>query len=260
MRKRILIIPLFIIGVLIGWRWIDDHYTVPIMMYHHVDEEGKDRADTISPERFRQHMEYLKVNGYQVIGLDELVQGIKARQKFPHNTVVITFDDGYEDNFLYAFPILKEYRYPVTIFVCPDFIGKEIRGESFLSWEELEIMKNAGISFGSHSMTHAYLPNMSIENMRYEVGESKRILQEQLGVPIKYFAYPIGGFTRNTKNMLQKFGYEAAVTTNRGHDRFDHDIFEINRIRFGERDVSSFYMWAKLSGYNYLFRKLKAAN
>ena len=56
MRKRILIIPLFIIGVLVGWRWIDGHYTVPIMMYHRVDEEGKDRADTISPERFRQHM------------------------------------------------------------------------------------------------------------------------------------------------------------------------------------------------------------
>lgn len=261
MRKKILIILVLIVALSVaGWQWLDSKYTVPIMMYHRVNSSGTERGDTVSPERFRQQMEFLRKFDYQVISLDELVKGIKDKKKIPRNTVVITFDDGYEDNFTHALPILQEYRYPSTVFVCPDFIGKVREGEAYLSWEQLEMMKNAGISLQSHAMTHAYLPELNLDDMRYEIEESKRILEEELNVPVEYFAYPIGGFTPDIKEAVKKAGYKAAFTTNRGHDRFDKDIYEINRIRFSEKDDSQLYMWSKLSGYNNLLRKMKRSH
>lgn len=258
MRKKIFILLVLIAAVSVaGWQWLDSKYTVPVIMYHRVNPSGTERGDTVSPERFRQQMEFLRKYNYQVIPLEELVRGIKDGKRFPRNTVVITFDDGYEDNFTHALPILQEYRYPSTLFICPDFIGKVREGHAFLSWEQLEIMKNAGMSLQSHTMTHAYLPDLDLDDARYEIEESKRILEEELNVPIEYFAYPIGGFTPDTKELIKKAGYKAAFTTNRGHDRFDKDIYEINRIRFSNNDHSQLYTWAKLSGYNNLFRKLK---
>lgn len=229
-------------------------YTVPVMMYHKVRENPEGHSDTVSPKMFRFQMQYLKEHGYHVLTLDELVEGITQGRRLPHKSVVITFDDGYENNYTEALPVLEQYSFPATIFISPEYFGRA----EYLSVEQIAAMKDSLFSLGSHGMSQAYLPKMSRTQREYEITESQRLIEGQFGVPVKYFCYPIGGFNEEIKDMVKSAGFKAALTTNRGHDRFDKDVFEINRIKFSDSDNSDLTMWVKLLGYYNLFRKLKS--
>ncbi|MDP2652650.1 MAG: polysaccharide deacetylase family protein [Candidatus Omnitrophota bacterium] len=228
-------------------------YTVPVMMYHHVAVSHPPAADYVSPENFRRQMAYLKQNGYKVIRMEDLVNGVKAGKTFPPKTVVLSFDDGYIDNYKNAMPVLQEFGFPAIFFVSPNMTFRD----GFMRWSELVHLRKAGFDFGSHGMTQAYLPGLSAKELEYEVRQSKRILETRLKMPVRIFAYPVGGFTDDIKAYMRDSGYLAAATTNRGKDRFDRDIYEINRIRFSDKDVSNVVLWMKLSGHYNLFRKLK---
>lgn len=232
---------------------IADKYTVPVMMYHNVGYTSTFRDDTVSPENFERQLKFLKTRGYQVLTLSQLVEGIKEGKKFKHNTVAVTFDDGMKNNFTAAYPIIQKYQTPTTFFICPGKIGQA----DFLSWDDVRTMRKAGMSFGSHSVNHAYLPSLSLKDQLYEITESKKILEAKLGEKIDYFAYPVGGFNAQIKDILKKSGYLAGFTTNRGVDKLDKDVYEINRIRFGDHDTNDLILTVKLSGYYNLFRKLK---
>lgn len=227
-------------------------YTVPIMMYHHVNNREFE-AEDITPENFRKQMNFLKKYRYNVISLDELVNAVRFGRSLPRNSVAIAFDDGNEDNYTEAFPILKEFGFPATFFISPAFTTQK----GFMNWGQLRELKDAGFSFGSHGMTQAYLPSQPPEILKYELFESKRILEKELGVKIDLLAYPVGGFNDQVKALAQQAGYKAAVTTNRGYDRFDKDLFEINRIRFNNKDNRDIILMVKLSGYYNRFRDLK---
>jgi len=236
-------------------------YTLPILMYHKIENSDKTKTDVVSPAFFRKHMKYLKEHGYNVIPLKDF---LKAKGNCPNNaclprkTVILTFDDGYENNYTYAFPVLKEFGYPATIFISPDLIGKEKDGSRFLNWRQLREMRDEGIiDYGSHGMTQAYLPDISYEDQLYEIGRSKILLEKKLGVRIECFSYPVGGFDEKIKEEVKKAGYQCAVTTNRGHDRFNWDNFELNRIRLSDKDNTDTILWAKFNGFYNLFRKLK---
>src|SRR3989338_10297031 len=227
-----LLFLVFLIGSSAFLLWMSDHYTVPIMMYHHVDHTFKPRLDTVSPENFERHMEFLAQHHYRVISLDELIRGINNGKVFPRNTVVITFDDGYLDNYTNAFEILKRYQFPATIFVPSD----DIDTKEHLSWDQLKEMQAHNITIGSHTRTHAYLPDLFMIDQKKEIEGSKQILEEKLKTEIAYFAYPIGGFNDQIKQLLKDAGYKAACTTNRGFKRTNKDIFELKRVRFSDAD------------------------
>lgn len=245
---------LLAIGFLLGGGlfWLSGQYTVPVMMYHNVSETANFQADTVSPKNFEWQIAYLKKH-YQIITLAELVDGIKTGKKFPRNSVAITFDDGNRNNYTAAFPILQKYQVPAHFFICVGHIEKS----GILTWSDVLTMSQAGMAFGSHGMLHAYLPDAAPQEQNFEIFQSKKILEQKLQKPIRFYAYPIGGFSEDIKNLMKKAEYEAAFTTNRGIDPLDHDVYEINRIRFGDRDINDWTMRAKLSGYYYLFRKLK---
>ena len=109
-------------------------------------------------------------------------------------------------------------------------------------------------------MIQAYLPQVSYKDQLYEIEESKKILEAKLNQPIDFYAYPVGGFSEEIKNLLRKAGYRGAFTTNRGTDRLNRDVYEINRIRLGDHDTHDLILTAKLSGYYNLFRKLKKSH
>lgn len=256
--KRILK-KVFLGALLIGlawamaWSWLDNFYVVPIMMYHHVGENRQIRSDTVSPRLFEYQMNFLKRHGYHVLRLDELIQGIKFQKDLPERSVAITFDDGYEDNYTQAFPILKKYGFPATFFISPDFIGQE----GYLNIEQIKQMMTQGVAFGDHSMSHAYLPDCTPEVLAIEVESSKKILEKELGTQVDYFAYPVGGFNNGVKKLMPQAGFKAAFTTNRGQDRWNRDAYQLNRIRFGDKDTYDMDLRVKLSGYYNLFRGLK---
>jgi peptidoglycan/xylan/chitin deacetylase (PgdA/CDA1 family) len=237
----------------VGYWLFYDKYTVPIMMYHSVSENPPPQTASIKPDRFREHMEYLEKYHYNVITLAELVKGIKEDRVFPHDTVVITFDDGYRDNYTTAVPILREHSYTATFFVPTAKIDTPGR----LTWDDAKDMLLTGMQFGSHGHRELYLPEVSQEDQRSEIYDSKKLFKDRLNMDAQFYSYPVGGFSQAIKDMLKKAGYIAACATNRGTDRYNHDVYELNRIRFGDKDDSEFILWAKLSGFYNIFRSLR---
>jgi len=252
-RKISIIIGVGFLLVVLTGRWLNDHYTVPILMYHKVEGGDVARPDTVSPAFLRYHMDYLKTHGYNVISLDDLVREKREGRRFGRRTVVLTFDDGEKSNYLHAVPILESKGFPATFFVSPDLMGKA----GYLSWEETQAIVAKGFHIGSHGMTQAYLPDLSQDKQDFEIRRSREILQSRLGTDVKYIAYPVGGFDREVKEKVKAAGYQGAVTTNRGDDRFNKDVYELNRVRLSNKDNTDQILWGKLSGYYNLFRKLK---
>lgn len=238
-------------------QWDQKNYVVPIMMYHSINYSEKPDALVTSPELFERHLAYLKKHKFEVLSLDQLVDGIKKSRKFSKKTAVITFDDGFEDNYTLGFPILKKYGYCATFFIP----SGEIEKGRYMKWNQLMEMVASKMSIGSHALyVDSYLPAMKTEQLLEETGESKKDIERNLGITVKHFAYPIGGFNDEIKEILMKAGYLSASTTNRGFDQKNKDVFELNRVRFSDQDNRDYIMWMKLSGYNNFLRKPKRPN
>jgi peptidoglycan/xylan/chitin deacetylase (PgdA/CDA1 family) len=228
---------------------------VPVLMYHKVSP-GKEEKYRINPERFASQMEYLSGKGYQTISPDDLLEfvnpvrsprpgrgrrfkrltsnGVKEGKVLPERAVLITFDDGYRNNFTYAYPILKKYNFRVTIFLVTQYIGKKNgwgKGdEEILSWDEIEEMKRKGFSFGSHTRTHPNLLELSQNKILSEIRDSKRILEEKLGEQVNFFAYPYGKFNPRIVEMVKRAGYLGALSTLPGKNGVGEDSFLLRRI------------------------------
>ncbi|MCM8800954.1 MAG: polysaccharide deacetylase family protein [Candidatus Omnitrophica bacterium] len=231
-------------------------YVVPILMYHSITEQVQPgNRLQVSKDAFTRQMQFLKKHNYRVIPLEELGDLIKAKKKIPYKTVVITFDDGYKDNYLYAFPILKKYNLYATIFLIVDEIDRPQQDR--LSWEEIRQMQDSGIiTFGSHSLDHPFLTELSsLDELRRQIFDSKRILEERLGRHINAFAYPSGRFNEIIKNLVKEAGYKLAVATNPGKGFSNNDIFALKRIRISENAKNLFIFWIKVSGYYNFFRE-----
>lgn len=256
MKKRIFIgilVIFFLTGLgVFAYRFL---YTVPVMMYHSISVAQNDReyANSVSPDRFQYQMDFLRKHGYRVLSLDEYVEGRRAGNNFCCKSAVITFDDGLENNYTHAAPILRAYGFPAAFFVAADFSERE----GYLNWEQIKELSRGGITIGSHTANHIYLPGVDRQTRIREITESKKILENVLGKTVHYLAYPIGGFNEEIKKIVREAGYKAAFATNRGYDRFNRDVFKVNRIRFKDSD-RGIELRAKLSGFYNLFRKSKS--
>jgi len=255
-------IPLFLAVILftvLYYFWLVPKYTVPILMYHEIGYEGG--SFSVTPENFARQREYIKNGRYEVITLDQLVEGVKSGKAFKRNKVVITFDDGYENNFKYAYPVLKKMKFPATIFIISGFMDRIPReGEKeFLKWAEVKEMAENGISFGSHTMNHMYLGDAMDEKAALgEIAGSKKMIEEKTGSSVGYFCYPSGGFNDKVKEMVKSCGYKGACTTNRGFVDFNRDVYELKRVKVTNSDLSRpVSFWIKLSGYYNVLRKEK---
>ncbi len=224
-------------------------FETPILMYHLVDyAHPNSQSPTVTPETFEAQMQFLKVHRYQVRPLAEVIADLKAGKKIMPRTVCITFDDGTEDNFKHAFPILKKLNLPATIFMITANIGKP----GWLSEKQLKILDESGVSIGSHTVTHAYLPQLSEDAIKRELTDSKVELERILGHPVTLFSYPAGGTTPEVRALVQSAGYEGAVTTNYG--KIAHDFFGLHRIKVSESN-NLFNIGVKVSGLYHLGKK-----
>jgi peptidoglycan/xylan/chitin deacetylase (PgdA/CDA1 family) len=233
--------------------WMYPRYTVPILTYHSISYDKS--LLSVTPENFEKQMCYLKKNNYKVILLDKLVDGIINKKEFPHKTLVITFDDGYKDNFTYAYPILNRYGFPATIFLASNDIGVN---ENFLNWAEIKKKSNNNITFWGHTRSHIYLPSLSgsKDKLWDEIYGCKLDIEKNIGIEVKHFCYPSGGFSDEIKEYIRRAGYKGAVATNRGNSLRDiTDVYEINRVSVRNEGFVSFKV--KASGYYNLFRSKK---
>ena len=254
-----LIAAIFLVVLVAGsfyFFYMQPRYTVPVLMYHSIATEPTDSL-SVTPENFQKQMQYLRDAGYAVISLDELVDAILAGKKFSRKEVVLTFDDGIEDNYIKAFPVLSKYDMPAIIFLETANIGSQ---DMYLTWDQVRLMAKNNIAFGAHATAGAYLPSIKDEQVLVsEIVSSKSGIEGQIGKEVKYFCYPTGGFNDRIKEIVRNAGYKGACATNRGFDKLNSDVYEINRIKVTDSDMNKpFNFRAKLSGYYNLFRKGKS--
>lgn len=232
--------------------WLPKQYQVPVLMYHSVARAWFEPLNNVQPEHFAQQMAYLKRAGYKVMSVADLIDEKASGRAHDRKSVVITFDDGYENNYTAAYPVLKEQGIPATVFVEVARLGTP----GYFSWEQAKEMDAHGLAVESHVMTGAYLPGLPHGQVVSEVTQSKRVLEMNLGRPVRFLAYPVGGFSENIRQVVRQAGYAAAFTTNRGYGRVPRDVYEIRRIRVKDSD-RDLQLWVKLSGYYNLFRSSK---
>ena len=255
--KRLLIVFVILTAILasIYVFYLRPRYVVPILMYHSIsDVEGSSLY--VSPENFSRQMDFLDKSGYNVISLGDLVEGIKSGKKFNPGTVVITFDDGYKNNYLDAFPVLAKYDMPATIFIITNYVDTK---PDYVTWDQVRLMMSKGISFGGHTRNDVYLPSVKDQkSLVNEVAGPKKDIESKTSGKAEYFCYPTGGFNDNVKIAVKEAGYKGACSTNRGTDRFNVDVYELTRVKVKNSDMTKpFHFRAKLSGYYNLFRSLK---
>ncbi|MBN1405287.1 MAG: polysaccharide deacetylase family protein [Candidatus Omnitrophica bacterium] len=257
-KKLTLLFVISIVVVALSYQFLlKPQYAVPILMYHNI-ENGENESLYVGKRNFSQQMAYIKKYGYNVISLDELVAGIKNKRNFKHNTLVITFDDGYLGNYTNAYPILKSYDFPATIFLISNYIGKD---KEFLKWPHIqEMLKNSKITFGGHTRNNIYLPDAKDKGiLENEISGCRKDIQARLNTRVDYFCYPAGGFSKDIKKIAEQSGYKGACTTNRGFNESGIDVYALRRIKIKDSDFGKnpLSFWFKLSGYYNLFRKAK---
>jgi peptidoglycan/xylan/chitin deacetylase (PgdA/CDA1 family) len=286
-----------------------------ILGYHKISKDPHPFFEPVHPEIFEKHMQFLK-SCYNVIHLQELVARAK-RGDVPERAVAITFDDGYRDNYDCAFPILKKYQLPATIFVATgaidtgnliwhdrafdafrfatvsrarledravpelvletdegrrkslestllrarrlygdqrrvfiDDLEQKLRpnlpvcaGQRMLTWDQVREMHQAGIDFGSHTVSHTILSHVPKSDLVKELQDSKNEISERLGSPVVTFAYPNGkhsDYNDEAKAVLYECGYSCAVTSCSGSNHASSDVFELKRCLPWQKEIDVF--------------------
>ncbi|MDX8336812.1 polysaccharide deacetylase family protein [Candidatus Cetobacterium colombiensis] len=240
-------------------------YEMPVIMYHRIikDESEKGVHGTyVTVEQFEEQMKYLKKKGYETVTFKDLTNN-RYKQRFDKEKkwIMLTFDDGYKDNYENAFPILKKYEFKGIIYILDgikynkwDVDNPQNPEKKFelMTQEELLEMQKYGIEFGGHTISHPRLADLSIEKARKEIIESKSNIEKLVGKKLLSFAYPYGSLNEEVKEIPKEVEYEFAVATDSGSIIFSDDLFEIRRIGIFPTN-SLFNFKRKVSGkYNFI--------
>lgn len=207
---------------------------VTVLIYHRFGEDEYPTTN-IAVERFREQLEFLKNNDYKVIPLQQLLQFIRKGTKLPGRSVVITVDDGYRSVYEKAWPVLKEYGYPFTVFLYVK--ATENNHWNYLSWDQVREMQAAGVDFQNHGFAHDHMAFKPAERdmaeyragIRADLAVSTRILSEELKKRPLFFAVPYGEYNATLLEEIRSFGYEAIFLQDPGSVSSDTDPFAIPR-------------------------------
>ncbi len=210
--------------------------SVPVLAYHSIDGSGS--LVSISPAQFEWQMHYLLRKGFKSISLREYVQCNLLQKPAPYKSFVLTFDDGYKNNYEIAFPILKKLGFTATIFVVTGLIGKtssSIKHENvpispLLDWDEIIEMKKYGIDIQSHTKNHPDLTSLSMKGIKEEITGSKKEIEERLGNRVELFCYPYGRLDKRIVEVLKQSGFKGAVIPKLGMNPPPLKPFMIGRI------------------------------
>ena len=223
------------------------------------------------PDDFQKQIELLQ-NNFEIISLSEFYEYYKNNNLGKSNYAVITFNDRYENNFTYAFPIIKRFRIKPTIFIVTGFINKEIditnsfqdyRGLKPLSWKQIKEMSGYGVEFGSHTYLHPNLAKIDLDEDREEIVVLKEMIESQIKKEVKFLAYPWGQldcFNPKIISIVSQVGYHLACSTLWGKITKRISIFALPRIRIDPWDTLEDFEAKILGEWDYIkyFQILKS--
>ncbi len=206
---------------------------VVVLMYHSVGDNSE--FFTVSAADFEKQMAYLAENNYHVLSVSKAIELFEGGRELPPKTVIITFDDGYKDNYDYVFPVLKKYGFSAAIFIVTGSVGgarTTTKGTALptLNWQQIKEMADSGlVEFFPHSHTHPKLDLISDEDIRYEVQTSKNILEKELGKKMTNFAYPYGRSNQKVRDILDQEYFRSAFTVKTGRISSKTNLMLLNR-------------------------------
>ncbi len=220
-----------------------------ILMYHMISEPQtkKEVKYACPPKQFEQHLQMLLSSGFKPISIKAVEEYYIHHTPLPDKAFLVTLDDGFEDNYSNAFPILKRYQIPAVIYLATGLIGKTnqwmtmptFSERKMLSWMQIKKMASQGIDFGSHTVTHPKLNELDDDNVGKELVQSKKVIEEHLGVECQHFAYPYGLLTEKTRELVQQAGFKTACTTRSGFNNVERNPLTLHRIEVYGDDSAS---------------------
>ncbi|KZD88445.1 Polysaccharide deacetylase [Bacillus subtilis] len=193
-------------------------------MYHSISSGNSLR---VPKKEFEAHMKWLHDNGYQTLTPKEAYLMLTQDKKPSEKCVLITFDDGYTDNYQDAYPVLKKYGMKATIFM----IGKSIGHRHHLTEEQMKEMAQHGISIESHTIDHVELNGLTPQQQQSEMADSKKLFDHMFHQQTTIISYPVGRYNEETLKAAEKTGYQMGVTTEPGAASRDQGMYALHRVR-----------------------------
>lgn len=205
---------------------------LPTLMFHHVGDPppGADEIRqglTVSGADFEAMMAYLKQAGYHPVSEKQLFKALFKGEALPANPVMLTIDDGYDDNFSVAAPILEKYGFPATFYIITDKVGTP----EYMSWDQVKSLDSRGMDIGSHTCSHADLASLGSAELELELTDSARKLESNLGHPVYWLCYPAGKYDEGVELAARRAGYLLATTTEPGEQQSSDTPYELLRYR-----------------------------
>jgi peptidoglycan/xylan/chitin deacetylase (PgdA/CDA1 family) len=242
---------------------------IPILTYHSLDDSGS--VISTSPRTFARQMETLSQMGYTTLALSEAAEIIRLNRPFPAKTFVVTFDDGYENVYYEALPVLQRFGFKATVFLITDYCGKlndwpthspSIERRPLISWSQMRELIHSQCEAGVHTATHPDLTRITIEQAEVEMIRSKQTIQDKLGVSADLFAYPYGKFNRRLLDLVRD-QFTAACSTRLGKARPGCDPHLLWRVDMYYVSSMRLFETIATSGFNrylslrHVFRRLR---
>jgi len=215
---------------------------VTVLMYHRVGDARNDweRRYCVSPERFASHMQALKRRGMRPCRVEDFVGWLTGAGTLREGAFVLTFDDGFLGVYEHAFPLLSKMGWPATVFLVSGLLGGRDEWTShenpsgttypLLGRREIKEMARGGFSFHSHSRSHPDLRQLNTHVLAKELSGARRDLEDLLGRPVPYMAYPYGRYDEQVVEAVKAAGYTAAFSVQPGFNRRDIDRYRIRRL------------------------------
>lgn len=214
-----------------------------ILMYHRVTERPTPDRYSVPVNHFREQMEWLSKN-YAAVSLRELLDRVSTKKPIDERIAAITFDDAFKDAYEWAVPVLNSFNLTATFFIVSGLIGQrsywlESNGLGdipLMSWGDVNSLARASFEIGSHTHTHADLTRLPSDQVRKELAVSRQTLEDTLGQPVEFFAYPYGRYTSETISFVREAGFRAACSTDAGFSTDTADLFALRRIEVMNKD------------------------
>ena len=209
---------------------------IPILMYHSISDTDPNNSLLVPPALFEEHIKWLSDNGFTAMSLDE-VKTAKDTGKVPEKPVVITFDDGYVDNYTAAFPILQKYNMKATFFIITNNTDKD---GYYMSSNMLKEMNEKGMEIENHTAYHLELNTLSREEQVASIKDGQAFLKDVIGVESNDLCYPVGRYNDITLQVAKELNINLAVTTEGGISDFEDGPYDLKRVRISPMNIESF--------------------
>ena len=215
---------------------------VPILMYHYISDPppGSDRLRfslSVTPANFDAQMSYLQQAGFHAITLEDLYNYLMQGTPLPDQPIILTFDDGYEDAFTFAMPILQKHGFLGTFFVLTGPADRDGEEGRYLTWKQIAAMSAAGMDMELHGREHADLRNRPNDFLVHQIAGGRDSLEAHTGRPVRWFAYPSGRYDDAVVRVLKSAGFAGSTTTAYGRKHTASGLFDLQRVRISSSDT-----------------------